>query len=106
MAALCARRLVTEPSLPHSLRDRIMQQLARRDVLEKHPLVRRVLAANRELPESCNTVFSPPRVSDDAKATERLSAAKEAEVCNTPVPLLAHLNGCTWRQRLPRLRLC
>ena len=62
-----------------------MQQLARRDVLEKHPSVRRVLAANRELPESCNTVFSPPRVSDDAKATERLSAAKEAEVRNIPV---------------------
>ena len=86
VAALCARRLVEDPSLPQSLRDRIMQQLARRDVLEKHPSVRRVLAANRELPESCNTVFSSPRVSDDAKATERLSAAKEAEARNIPVP--------------------
>ena len=62
-----------------------MQQLARRDVLEKHPSVRRVLAANRKLPQSCNTVFSPPRVSDGAKATERLSAAKKAEVRNIPV---------------------
>ena len=86
VAALCARRLVVDPSLPQSLRDRIMQQLARRDVLEKHPSVRRVLAANRKLPQSCNTVFSPPRVSDDAKATERLSAAKEAEARNIPVP--------------------
>ena len=63
-----------------------MQQLARRDVLEKHPSVRHVLAANRKLPQSCNTMFAPPRVSDDAKATERLSAAKEAEARNIPVP--------------------
>ena len=85
MAALCARRLVVESSLPQALRDLIMQELARRDVLEKHPSVRRVLAANRELPQRCNTMFSSPRVSDDAKATERLSAAKEAEVRNIPV---------------------
>ena len=85
VAALCARRLVVEPSLPESLRDLIMQELARRDVLEKHPLVRRVLVANRELPQRCNTMFSSPRVSDDAKASERLSAAKEAEVRNIPV---------------------
>ena len=71
--------------MPQSLRDRIMQELARRDVLEKHPSVRRVLAANHELPQSCNAMFGPPRGSDDAKATERLSAAKEAEVRNIPV---------------------
>ena len=85
MAALCARRLVVEPSLPESLRDLIMQELARRDVLEKHPSVRRVLAANRELPQNCNAMFAPPRGSDDTKAIERLSAAKEAEVRNIPV---------------------
>ena len=84
VAALCARRLVVQPSLPESLRDMIMQELARRDVLEKHPSVRRVLAANRELPQSCNAMFAPPRGSDDTKAIERLSAAKETEVRNIP----------------------